>query len=220
MSQFKKAKVVMLPTNQKAPIIKRGHLLSTYDTGDGDGTYQHLYILTDDEVDIGEWIMTVDFGPTEVSHKVKVALSDGHSLYRNSKKIIATTNPYVKITHSNSVLNKNGSYDYTYSESPLPTPSDSFIEKYVTARNEYKVIEEVSVEYKMTHNPDGSYHLKPKVNLGNNITIRKTKNSWDVDEVKNLIHRAFDLGFDTRDKKIKDLDEIGQVAENFIKNNL
>jgi hypothetical protein len=208
---FKKCKVVMLPTNRKAvngqlclnnsylPNLTQP-LVIGYDSPHL--TPQHLYILSDDEINDGDWIF-VDYYHRTESYKDKGIWRFkkpscpmpywGNT--RFAKKIIATTDPFLN----------------------LPSPSQSFIDKYVEEYNKGNKIEYVMVEYDLIRHttPIGTCYEEQdflKVNSKDNtITIRKIKDSWNRDEVITLLWNAFKQGeSETRHKEF----------ENWINNNL
>lgn len=115
------------------------------------------------------------------------------------QKIIATT--AIICTGYNKETSKTFN-DYQY----LPQPSQSFIEKYVEGYNKGNIITEVMVKYEGVCSNCEEYHeqsilcsdrdgfdaqIEPfrlKVNPKNNtITIRKTKDSWNREEVIRLL---------------------------------
>jgi hypothetical protein len=197
---FKKTKVVMLPTNEKAILgfltqkgKERAHLVHFDRPMPNilDSENQHLYFLSDEEIKVGDW------GISKLNEIVQFKKNYESTLY---KKIIATTDKSLFI---------NGFIGYTYtggksaafSHKNLPQPSQSFIEKFVEEYNEGNVITEVLVEYE-----EGKYnldelrerHLKGlphsydycnlKINpKDNTITIRKVKDSWNREEVEQLL---------------------------------
>lgn len=140
---FKRCNVVMIPSTEQ--VTKNSLCLnSSYSPGLSqplvrgfdaqEGTPndhlkpQHLYILSDDEIKLGDWI-----SDGKNIYFVCVLL-DG---YINLRKIIATTNI-------------NGTNTYIRM---LPSIPESFIEKYISAFNNGNVIEEIRVEYEEVDNP-------------------------------------------------------------------
>ena len=65
MKQFKRAKVVMLPTNQQTKYLMvysdvektKGKLILNGLKNDEYKEYQHLYIISDDEIKEGDWFI-------------------------------------------------------------------------------------------------------------------------------------------------------------------
>lgn len=187
MSTFKKTKVVMLPTNEKASLkLGQNRLLVNNTFGyDSHFTNQHLYILSDEEIKEGDWFV----GFADGSIKPFVMQADESTIeinnwqlnkkgYSSNKKIIATTDESF----------------YGGELCLFPKPSQSFIEKFVEEYNKENVITEVMVEYEPIgaySNPkyDSDYRLKinPK---DNTITIRKVKDSWNRGEVEEKIRQG------------------------------
>ena len=114
---FKRAKVVMLPTNNEVirkgdlikaivectnPVIKKGELaVAAYSIESklqSGWESQHLYILSDDEIEVGDWCLnkvskTVFEGEQEL---IDLINSPNIELTTN-KKVIATTDPNLKL---------------------------------------------------------------------------------------------------------------------------
>lgn len=207
MEQFKRAKVIMLST--KISMIGLNHKQLVYSNGYKTGfgsksTFtkdiipQHLYIISDDEKKEGDWTLCLD----EIDSKV-MNWNINQCIFKHSKggnctqckKIIATTN--------NSLEVKNelwSAYQGKYEADKLPQPSQQFIEKYIESYNKGEVITDVLVEYEdyeecwkfIGYNEDGSskhpvtnrLKINPK---DNTITIKKLKDSWNREEVIELI---------------------------------
>jgi len=201
MSQFKKCKVVMLPTNEKAkfgnlvlaPLFQK---LLIFEHQNCTEVSQHLYILSDEEIKEGDWVYN------EISKEI-YQFKENRVDYE--KKIIATTDK--SLTREIFGLGETAMC-------PLPQPSTSFIEKFVEEYNKGNVITEVMVEYEkyigknyvgeFTTEKDFDYKLKvnPK---DNTITIRKVKDSWNRDEVRKLLITAYSKGRTNR--LLRDFDE-------------
>jgi hypothetical protein len=102
---------------------------------------------------------------------------------KNPKKIIATTN-------SKLIINIGGD--------TLPKPSPQFIQNYIEEWNKGNKIEFVNVEYEelIAHDRQGNklVELSLKVDKSNCITITKIKDSWNREEVMNLVENAYDSG--------------------------
>ena len=207
MSTFKKCKVVMLPTNQKATngclgIVKKS--LSDRKIGDLDFFNSewffckehyipvHIYILSNNKIKEEKlrWIVDNRKGMNGFIHQVSAIL--------NSKvcpEIIATTDLNLQI-HDKTPIgeNKDGLWKC------LPQPSQGFIEKYVEQYNKGNIITDVLVEYELTSIPINNkisiagyiHEYKPKYNT---ITIKKVKVSWTREELENvLIKHYLDIG--------------------------
>lgn len=218
---FKKCPVVMLPTNEKAiinlneyrkdvPTLNHSKEISNYETNpyqlirDRGYQPQHLYILSNEKIKEGDWVYENNLNQeTNIYQVFKINNELGFFRFKNvwiplnkqnsAKKIIATTDRL-------SVLIDDG---YLAKESPtgkvidyLPQPSQSFIQKFVEEYRKCNIITEVMVEYEEGKSYSGNEGLIVKEWLkinpkDNTITIRKVKDSWNREEVKNLISKAF-----------------------------
>ena len=197
MSTFKKAKVIMLPIDEKTELQKFGVSLryKSNHVHNMVGIYQNLYIISDDEIKEGE-ICVHDFGMgyelyTMDSENCKSGVSNVHF------KIIATTDNSLKICKTPVPLGNR--FDEWAN---LPQPSQLFIEKYVSKYNKGNVITDVLVEYEAIGNWRHAefVHTKDilKVNTKDNtITIKKIKDSWTKEEVAELF-RKFHSYFDKK----------------------
>lgn len=179
MSQFKKCKVVMLPTNQKTSTLwltTDYQFIHTHVSGEYKEKYRphHLYFLSNEEIKEGDWyyiprtnsVHQCQNDPTELNLERHVGV----------RKVIATTDKSLTKT-SFKVFSNLQSHQ-------LPQPSQSFIEKWVEEFNKGNVIEEVMVEYERDEEIDGYGYDILKVNpKDNTITIRKIKDSWSKEEV-------------------------------------
>ena len=197
MEQFKRVKVVMLPTNKPsklgnlatyqgrslAKVIKEGvKPINTI------VQFWNLYIISNDEIKEGDWYINLLQDNTIYQNNIK-----NYNVNKSYfKKIIATTDTSLKIprknSHTNSVWKLDGAL--------LPQPSKQFIEKYIEEYNKGNVITDVLVEYELisneeyfgnTVNPDNDvpyFDEKLKINpKDNTITIKKVKDSWNREEV-------------------------------------
>ena len=173
----KRAQVIMLPTTQDSMLfIHDGTLQSCYDDGaavanDIDWKCQHLYIVTDDEIKEGDWFMF--YGePRQAKDLIAEPVNQG--------KIIATTDSELMVQGSTPDSAKEWKKVFE-----LPSPSQSFIEKYCKVGG----IDEVDVEYEELYGasnfPLGIYSLK--VESDNTITIHPIKDSWTREEVIDVL---------------------------------
>ena len=206
MSTFKKAKVVMLPTNQKTnrmickDITGQDKIIAIktkYLMAHEDYIGHHLYIISDDEIKEGDWFLSDSRGTKQEPPKYRVEQCikvengwifghiEGMEVGHNpdwSKQIIATTEASLEIVSKGI----NPVYEQ------LPQPSQQFIEEY----NKGNVITDVLVEYELisneeyfgnTINPDDDvpyFDERLKINSKDNtITIKKVKDSYSREEV-------------------------------------
>lgn len=202
---LKKCRVVMLPTNEKASF---NHSQLCFDT---EGFYkdklvkihqpnlnrvkpQHLYVLSDDEIKEGDWIYhNLDDQPIMVTNEPQFADKDALIRY-GYRKIIATTNPSLKVKTFYEIEG-----DQLLS---LPSTSESFIDEYITKYNKGKIISDVMVEYErvgpflgfcMETGEDVS-EFQPAISGNYVIIIYKPKESWRRDEVHQLMSEAWIFG--------------------------
>jgi len=173
---FKRTKVVMLSTNEKA---KKGDLL-LHKTSLVKApvplveSAQHLYFLSDDEIKDLDYYFDFEY------QKVKKCETGYYN--KGSKKIIATTDKLRVFTRDefSGVDNQH-----------LPQPSESFLQKFIYAYNNGDPITEVMVEYNHLQSSGGLNEEWLKVNSSDNtITIRKMKDSWSREEVISLCKEA------------------------------
>lgn len=210
---FKRTKVVMLPTNQRAGKISMGntslkldyHMLPIEKGGIyTNHTYQHLYFLSDEEIKVGDWWIDLlenrIFQVTE--EDVIVTKVDGLP-HNGFKKIIATTDRLRVITKDefSGVDNQH-----------LPQPSEGFIQKFVDSYNSGNQISEVDVEYNHLLTTFGVDEESLKINpKDNTITIKKAKDSWTRDEVVTLILQS---NLDSHVAREGEFDIMHWIAEN------
>lgn len=209
MSTLKKHKVVMLPTEKASDlclytpqthdvsnnILNYGNYNQRLYGLDKKPLYQHLYILSDEEIKIGDWGIGHAKGINGIGTGYYVFKHDNsniakvNALAEGSKKIIATTDT--------SLWEHDDTVPYPKTKPALPQPSQAFIEKYVEEYNKGNIITKVIVEYEsveycrpmpMVHQK--YYISKVKINpKDNTITIKKVKDSWSREEVIDLLTR-------------------------------
>lgn len=208
MSTVKReCRVVMLPTERGiiATYKKTGNLAKpNFRVGIFESDVyqpQHLYILSDDEIKEGDWVL----GGTNT---IVQCMYPENVVDRDVKKIIATTDVlgFVDKDLSKSMGGKV--------ERRLPQPSQGFIQKYIDAYNNGKPIEKVIVDYaehELPGKPMGRKVCFLRVNpKDNTITISKVKDSWDREEVEALLAKLY----------YEDLHLVGGRFEEWVKENL
>ena len=227
MEQFKRVQVIMLPTNEKhikGQILRR-HIwkedpklecdslwlynntvtidnLKQYTTLNSSFTDwykafepQHLYIISDDDIKEGDWVIWNN--QIEQAKRVESQMA-----YHGFKKIIATTDRSLQI---NTFYKVTGVFD-----GGLPQPSQQFIEKYIEEYNKGNVIIDVLVEYETLKTTANNKHFgeghiysitnKLKINpKDNTITIKKLKDSFNLEEMYKLMDDYQDYLFKTND---------------------
>jgi hypothetical protein len=191
---FKRCKVVLLPTKEKASMfidtIEPNILIfdSNYVSSNvhyKDVPHQNLYIISDDDIKEGDWI-TDDNRIAQVNC---LTINDPNRHLHN--KIIATTD--TSLTVKGESAGDNNWYN------PLPQPSQQFIIKYIEEYNKGNIITDVMIEYEQVFEDklEGrEFILRPlgyklKVNpKDNTITIKKIKDSWNREEVIELLKKS------------------------------
>jgi len=176
-------------------------------------TFQHLYIISDDKIKEGDWFYDLETKKVYQQSgalSTRVVMSSHYSHYiDNCKKIIATTD--TSLTFVSSLHDINYMKDCKYN---LPQPSQQFITKYIEEYNKGNIITDVLVEYGEKSNEDIQKELgifghdeglleseyneyiktnsidKLKINpKDNTITIKKLKDSWNREEIEQLLHQ-------------------------------
>jgi hypothetical protein len=197
MSTFKRAKVVMLPTNKPsklgdlatyqgkslAKVIKEGVNLKNTTV-----QFWNLYIISDDKIKVGAWVIN------KWNEIHQITKNDGEEYIKTCKKIITTTDTSLKIDNPNYDIGRLAYIN-------LPQPSQQFIEKYIEEYNKGNIITDVLIEYELisneeyfgnTVNPDNDvpyFDEKLKINpKDNTITIKKVKDSYTREEMINKLY--------------------------------
>ena len=193
MSTFKKAKVVILPTNQQTKYLMvysdvektKGKLILNGLKNDEYKEYQNIYIISDNKIKEGDYCYSY-----KMNKIVKSTCDVSREANKNIgfwEKVIATTDKTLSQTN----------------RTEIPQPSQQFIQKYIEEYNRGNIITDVLVEYELisneeyflnTINPDENVpyfdedlKINPKYNT---ISIKKVKDSWNREEVENLIYTA------------------------------
>lgn len=194
MSMFKKVKVVILPTNQQTNYLMvysdvektKGKLILNGLKNDEYKEYQHLYIISDDEIKKGDYIYCT------ITNAIEIAKYNHDYLIRDWKKVIATTDTSLYI-HQKETISLPERVFY------LPQPSQEFIQKYIEEYNRGNIITDVLVEYENKF--EGKEYVDEldaygydkvksilKINSqDNNITIKIAKDSCSREEVDRLL---------------------------------
>ena len=206
MEQFKRAQVIILPTEQYTNLCL-GHNLSYVESKNSisiDAIWksiklqypykpQHLYIISDDEIKEGEentYYYDSNF------NKVSKWIGESATYCKtNFKKIIATTDTSLTIKHK---------YSPYLRDWDLPQPSQQFIEKYIEEYNNGNIITDIKVEDKrvfetiakgMIGHPEDDiswWNEKLKINpKDSTITIKKLKDSWNREEIIEQMWSAY-----------------------------
>jgi hypothetical protein len=193
MSTYKKHKVVLLATKERAPIalgkndlmVYDNYLHSTIQNKNDDFINQHLYILSDEEIKEGDWAYAYE--KKEICKHVSLkhfGIGDGAFL-----KIIATTDiSLIKIQTvvDNKSLTISGNLE-------LPQIPQLFIEEYVKSYNSGKPIEWVEVEYIIRDFDNKELVLKIDA-VDNLVFIKTAKDNYTRKEVEMKCREAFKAG--------------------------
>jgi len=189
----KRAKIHLLPTDKAENCIILDNATEKFKYSNGrfftqehfkyaNQSSHHLYITTDDEIKEGDWCLFFWDGMKDGelgqvgSEPQQYLPSEGHTLNRNLRKIIATTDPELKWSDDNELQ----ILDYHFAK--LPQPSKEFIEEYCKAGG----IDEVDVEYELkpTLSEGDDYYIGGEVRKV--ISVWKgTNDSWYVTTPKN-----------------------------------
>ena len=203
--------VVMLPTNEKSlnSVFSlrsdKPYLMSErnspfkariYDTKDLYHTYFNLYIISDDEIKLFDWVYNNKENIVEqITSKTQlIFVLEENKENQTFKKIIATTDTSLTLTGLQSKSSKD------FSILSLPQPSQQFIEKYIEEYNKGNVITDVLVEYEEGKSYSGNEGLIIKEGLkinpkDNTITIKKVKDSYTREEhISNIKKFSLELG--------------------------
>lgn len=196
-------KVVMLPTEKASPLIlertrTNPKLIFNYnDTKSLREQYQFqsLYIISDDEIKKGDWIIAKQTDDSSFIHQVTQSSIDRIKV--SDKKIVATTDSSLLVYLTD--LAPKANY-------PLPQIPESFIQAYIKAYNEGKPITEVDLEIVIGQGQENgeTTSIKEwiKTREDNTIIIHRAK-TYTREEMEkayregfkdglNKIHRAFE----------------------------
>jgi len=237
MEQFKRAQVLMLPTDKidlnticlnnvtGLFLCTKEHLIQNvfntlveYKTA----IPQHLYIISDDEIKEGDHVFnTKDNHYGGIINKNN--LSDARIL-SYIKKIISTTDTSLKLPYdSTTSISKDGGGII------LPQPSQQFITKYIESYNKGEVINNVIVEYKYkgkeyVDEQDAYGYDKQiiKVNPNDNtINIKEVKDSWNREALHIIADHFYSMGIARGRGNLEDKIDCNQYTINdYINQNL
>lgn len=155
MEQWKKAQAVLVPHNGIHTIITK-YLPGTLSLNNdilAPHTNQHLYVVTDDKLQVGDFIYNKLSGigkyiKNEDFNSGIVVIYDKQGFevaedVKNVSKILATTDSSLQIPFVTPGNEELDIYEYTI----LPQPSEQFLDKYIKAYNEGSIISDVLVKY-------------------------------------------------------------------------
>ena len=249
---YQEAEVVMLATKYGKITLHDYDNLKTLSLAQGNhkGTEntiipQHLYILSNEEIKEGDWFLDDDRmsirennGNPNWEVRKCTHVRNGWIFFDKeesqgcnsdwSKKIISTTNNYLKLKVVDRTTCKpiDSGIMHKYKNIHLPRPSDSFIKKYIEEYNKGNIITNVLVEYEISKSYSGNSGLKVKqwlkVDSNNCITIKRLEPElYTREEVKILITNAFKAGYERSHNGYPHTDNWSKPkVEEFLKENL
>lgn len=211
--------LALLPTKNKSKLVLIGNWnrLSIPEINvdecdfDDDESFQHLYLLSDEEIEEGDCYIHFNLNCNEYSvHKADEHFNSDNNpnIIDNrsfvfpywDKKIIATTDNSLRIDYDYHMVRTSEETKKCYNKS-LPLIPQSFIEHYISEFNKGNKIEKVMVEYEEFAPNNGinlndGYRKELKVLNDNIITIKQVKDSWSREELYELLRKAFKVGHD------------------------
>lgn len=168
---------------------------------------KEIYITSDEEIKEGDWVLN-----TSSNEIYQCNDASKSNQYKHNKKIIATTDKSLNIDISSEFQKKHYIKEFKY----LPQLSQEFIEKYIKEYNKGNIITDILVEYaqdlnsvKKISNDLQTWNYKLKISKDNTITIHPIKESYNREEVIELLYKSR-FHKDSSDEKF----------DNWIKDNL
>lgn len=229
MNQFKRAQVVILPTDKDSNLVFNpitGKLLNIYNSPYSAKEWinintsiipKHLYILSDEEIKEGDYIYWLS--QNKIIQCEDNSMRDRQDL---CKKIIATTDTSLFTLTDCPIRGSDSSVKYI-----LPQPSKQFIEKYIEDYNKGNVIKDVLVEYNeefpigfsdekrpMEHFIKKVLKINPK---DNTITINKIKKDFNKEDLIKIAKLSYNKALTSVGHSEI---EFGKWFDNWIENNL
>lgn len=200
--------IVMLPTDDKTSIRLNdsNSLLYLNKSDDSDlGGYQHLYIITNDLVNVGDYVITPNNVVSKVFGELKGLLEcsgDGDYHELDLRKIVATTD---NLWSDNIPEGKS-----------IPKLTDDFIHQYISRYNDisqrvHEVLleityEEIILDYQQID--DNFYEKNIKVNSDNTVNVYfPDQLKYTVNDVIEKMGLAFNAGLEVDDASDRYIDE-------------
>lgn len=186
--KFHKRQIVLLPTKGSSPLYKEDNGYLAYDEvlqSYGGVTHYHLYILSDENIRVGDVVYnSCGYVSKVLGFNVDaIKLESGQYWTRDCKKIIATTDTKL-------IEGVRWNKEFPYPSIPL-----DFIKLYITQYNDLNVINYVNVEYDEVYSSLGdedifdlvcTHHPKMdvlKTDENHEISINLIKDKWSKDEL-------------------------------------
>lgn len=215
----KKCDIIMLPTDKVSKILIEDRVLKFNPSGievGGNVKYQHIYILSDEDIKEGDWVMfynspskvlEVNNTHAKIETKSKINELDLESIKRMVGNTTLKVGDDTKMTHSFSIkqlpkiiastdtlLQRKEIIDRDeigniYNNTYLPRPSNEFLQKYCELGGVYEVFVDC-YDIDVVDENTGYVIEKPiKVASDNTIIIHLIKDSWNREEVRALLIR-------------------------------
>lgn len=182
----------MLPTNEKAILglySNSNELTITHDKLASIPKYQHLYILSDEEIKENTYCLCLKTNTVFEINKIinnEIVISK-HGLlkynYKDCRNIVASSDILTISIEEN--INDTTFIKKFYT----PQIPQSFIEYFISEYNKDNIITEVLVEYEEILGDEGIIKVafgetdfKLKINPDNTINIKPIKNSWSRED--------------------------------------
>lgn len=232
MEQFENIQVIMLPIDDNPSILwdKANNELRLPFKNYNQSRFesQHLYFLSDEEIEKGDWcLLDRNVGQSTgyvVLQCVEADVENGEYTFKEDGNLFTTGRCEKIIATTDTSLYHRDFESNTNCDSLYPQPSQQFIEKYIESYNTGNPITEVLVEYEQIQDPILSFPskldiFKFKINPDNTINIREKKDSWNREEVIELLKK---LVTDCNDNEELCTHYNGEYRElnNWIKENL
>ena len=215
---YKKCQVILLPTTEKSilfigKISGQLHDLAIPDS-DSSTLNQNLYIVSKhpegELIKVGDWYIDDTFA-------IRIANTSDEDYWSrrpNYKKIIASTDVSFHAIKFRGTKKLEAPSKVLKGVAVIPK---SFIDKYIVEYNRGNKITDIFVEYNSSDdNLDGYVSMfggvevgnTLKINDDNTINIKSTKESWDREEVIELINKAIEfVVLPSTDNELKDLNK-------------
>lgn len=189
---WKECNVVLLPTNNKA-VIKdlclNNNKLEIFNSiiGQCNTIKQHIYITSSEVIKENDWCIDIWNNEIIQMNKATKDMLDTGMLHNPHALIIATTDTSLKVYTCHTPTDC-GIWS-------LPQPSQQFIEQYIKQYNLGNIIFKVMVEYKPlikftgSHSYESAYEFDLVINSDNTINIKSIKDSWSIEEVRNVCNQ-------------------------------